>query len=267
MFVSLAMLKWVVREVLATLEDWPSAVQGAVLARDRTLPLVASLADIFPDSGLRRGSTVVVGSGPVPGTTSLALALLSGPSAGGSWCAVVGAPDLGLVAAAQLGIDLERLAVVPSPGAKWAVVTAALLEGFDLVLLCPSEPVSHSDARKLEARARERGSVLAVLGEVWPGTANIHLGVVAGSWRGLEDGCGYLAGRQVEVVTAGRGAASRPRRTRLWLGGLPFGSIAGQAPDGLPKVLRSEAVPEELAEMVLSEVLDDEVAVGADLAG
>jgi hypothetical protein len=165
----------------------------------------------------------VVGPGSSPGSMSLALALLSGPSAGGSWCAVVGAPDLGLVAAAQFGIDLERLAVVPAPGARWAVVTAALLEGFDVVLLRPDGQAAQSDARKLEARARERGAVLAVLGD-WPGSADIHLRVTSGRWRGLGEGFGYLAGRQLEVVTGGRGAASRPRRARLWLRGTPFGT-------------------------------------------
>ena len=93
---------------------------GSVLAQDYTLPLVAPLASLFPEGGVRRGTTVLIGSsspGPSsPGMMSLALALLSGPCTGGSWCAVVGAPDLGLVAAAQLGIALERLAVVPSPG-------------------------------------------------------------------------------------------------------------------------------------------------------
>jgi hypothetical protein len=219
------------REVLATVEGRPlSALPGAsrgavpgadpgpVLARDRKLPLVTALAGLFPEGGLRRGSTVVVGPGSAPGATSLVLALLSGPCAGGSWCAVVGAPDLGLVAAAQLGNDLERLAMVPAPGARWAVVTAALLEGFDVVLLRPDGQAAPPDARKLEARARERGAVLAVLGD-WPGSADIHLRVASGRWRGLGDGFGYVAGRQLEVVAGGRGAASRPRRARLSLRG------------------------------------------------
>jgi hypothetical protein len=98
-------------------------------------------------------------------------------------------------------------------------VTAALLEGFDMVLLRPGGHVSNSDARKLEARARERGSVLAVMGDGWPGTADVRLGIVAGCWRGIEDGRGYLWGREVDVVSSGRGAATRQRRARTWLGG------------------------------------------------
>jgi len=212
------------RELLAPVETG----SGAVLARERVLPLSAPLAGLFPEGALRRGSTVVVGRGAFPGTTSLALALLSGPCAGGSWCAVVGVPDLGLVAAAQLGLDLERLAVVPCPGPRWAVVTAALLEGFDMVLLRPGGHVSGSDARKLEARARERGSVLAVMGDGWPGTADVRLAIVAGCWRGIEDGPGYLWGREVDVVSSGRGAATRQRRARTWLGGpLPEPVAAG----------------------------------------
>jgi hypothetical protein len=204
------------------------ATAGAVLAQDRLLPLVAPLAGLFPEGGLRRGSTVVIGRGAspktgalcagTPGVTSLALTLLSGPCAGGSWCAVVGAPDLGLVAAGQVGVDMERLAVVPSPGPKWATVTAALLEGFDVVLLRAAGQTAPSDARKLEARARERGSVLAVMGDGWPGSAAVRLDVVAGRWCGLEDGCGHLWGREIEVVASGRGAASRPRRAVIWFG-------------------------------------------------
>jgi hypothetical protein len=86
------------------------------------------------------------------------------------------------------------------------------------VLLRAAGQVSYSDARKLEARARERGSVLAVMGDGWPGSAAVRLGIVTGRWCGLEDGCGHLWGREVEVVASGRGSASRPQRARIWFG-------------------------------------------------
>ncbi|MGH9106058.1 MAG: hypothetical protein ACRDZX_09505 [Acidimicrobiales bacterium] len=220
------------REVQAVVDANSRAVSGTALARDRTLPLVASLVGLFPEGGLRRGSTVVLARGAHPGVTSLALNLLGGPVAGGSWCAVVGAPDLGLVAAAQLGIGLERLALVPRPGAEWAVVTAALLEGFDVVLLFAPSPVNQAGASKLEARARERGSVLAVVAESWPGRADMRLEVVTCRRLGLGDGFGYLAGCEIEVVARGRGAASRPRRARLCPGGLPPGPYGAAPPAG-----------------------------------
>ena len=233
-----------------------------VLAQDCLLPLVAPLAGLFPEGGLRRGTTVLIGpSSPRPsspgasGATSLALALLSGPCTDGSWCAVVGAPDLGLVAAAQFGIALERLAVVPSPGPTWSAVTAALLEGFDLVLLRTAGRVSFSDARKLEARARERRSVLAVMGDSWPGAADVRLNVVRGRWSGLEDGCGHLWGRDVEVVAGGRGASSRERRARILFGRPPLGPAAS----GLEPVWGEAVLP--------AGVPSSEVAVGMDIAG
>ena len=193
---------------------------GPVVAEDLTLPLAPALEPLFPEGRLRRGTTVEIGRGAALGATSLALALLRGPCAEGSWCAVVGIPGLGLVAAAQLGADLGHVAVVPFPGTKWPVVTAALLEGLDIVVLRPpGGAVGQPAARKLEARARERGAVLVVIGGGWPGAVDIRLAVVAARWRGIEDGHGHLWGREVEVAASGRGAASRERRARFWLGG------------------------------------------------
>ena len=78
------------------------------------LPVVAPLARLLPAGGLRRGTTVAVAAGPA--ATSLLWAVLVEASAGGAWVGVVGRPDLGLVAAAEAGMRLERLALVPAPG-------------------------------------------------------------------------------------------------------------------------------------------------------
>ncbi|MDQ2754472.1 MAG: hypothetical protein M3R71_02860, partial [Actinomycetota bacterium] len=130
------------------------------LAGDRLLELSDALAPLFSDRGLRRGSTVAVETGQVPGSTLLSLALLAGPSRAGSWAGVVGFPALGLVAAAQAGITLQRLALIPDPGAQWPVVVAALVDSLDVVLLRLPARTAPGDARRLTARARERGAVL-----------------------------------------------------------------------------------------------------------
>ena len=106
--------------------------------------------------------TVTGGSGSV-GLTSAALALVAASSAAGSWCAAVGMPALGAVAAAELGLDLARFALVPAAGPQWATVTAALLDALDIVMVQPPFRVQSADARRLSARARERGSVLLVM--------------------------------------------------------------------------------------------------------
>ena len=113
------------RGLLRRLEDRATGVRPVAEpgADGRVLRVVAPLAALLPGGGLRRGATVAV-TGAV-GATSLMLALLAEASAGGAWAGVVGRPDLGLVAAAEAGIALERLALVPYPGADLVAVAAS----------------------------------------------------------------------------------------------------------------------------------------------
>jgi hypothetical protein len=214
--------------VTSSVDDAGLRVRPVTMAGELLLAVVAPLAPLFPEGGLRRGSTVVVrsdGAAAGAGATSLALAVGAAASQSGSWCAAVGWPALGLVAAAGLGVALERLALVPRPGDQWASVTAALVEAVDVILLRPPRGVRSSDARRLTARVRERGVVLVVCpgaggGRAWPDVVDLTLLVSAASpWRGLGQGHGYLQARSVEVASSGRGAASRERRVRLWLPG------------------------------------------------
>jgi hypothetical protein len=155
-------------------------------------------------------------------------------SQAGSWCAAVGWPALGLVAAAGLGMVLERFALVPHPGEQWQAVTAALIDAVDVILVTPPGAVRASDARRLTARVRERGVVLVVRGARggWPEAADIMLSVTPTEWRGLGQGHGYLQARSVEVTSSGRGAASRERRVQLWLPGSngTLGALSARKP-------------------------------------
>ncbi|GAA4599905.1 hypothetical protein BJY16_003257 [Actinoplanes octamycinicus] len=187
----------------------------------RMLPVAAELGNLLPGGGLRRGSTVAVAGGRAAragGGTSLMLALLAAASRAGSWCAVVGLPALGALAAAETGIVLERLALVPDPGPDWPTVVAALIDGVDVVVTAVPGPVSASIASRLAARARQRGSVLMPFG-AWSG-ADVTLQVSRGQWEGLGNGRGRLRRREVTVVANGRGAAARPRELTLWMPGL-----------------------------------------------
>jgi hypothetical protein len=198
------------------------------VADQRVLPVLPPLPDLLPWDGLRRGTTVAVG-----GTTSLLLALMAGPSQAGSWCAVVGVGSLGVVAAAEMGVALDRLALVPAPGPEWPVVVAALLDALDLVVVAPPERMRGSDARRLSARARQRGSVLVPFGQ-WE-CADVRLSMDGGIWTGLGSGHGHLQARRVTVSAEGRGSAARPRRIQLWLPALG-GAISQdrKAPHPLP---------------------------------
>jgi hypothetical protein len=193
-------------------------VRPVTLAAERMLPVLPALRSLMPDAeGLRRGTTVSVGGGSGTGATSLAMALLAGAVRDGSWAAVAGLPTMGLAAAAGFGVALQRLVLVAEPpAATWATVVATLVDAFDLVLARTPGRVRTGDARRLAARARERGSVLIVLADSWEG-AELRLTVVDAVWEGLEAGHGHLRARRVTVETGGRRRADRPHLVDLWL--------------------------------------------------
>jgi hypothetical protein len=197
------------------------------------VPVAPALVGLLPGGALERGSVLTV-----TGSGSLVLALIAEASSAGAWCAEVGTAGLGIAAAAEAGVVLDRFARVPRPGDRWPEVVAALLDGFDIVVVHPwvddgtsvgpprrgGQAVRAQHAiRRLTARARERGAVV-VSTMPWEG-ASLSLTVTAQRWHGLGAGHGHLTARAVEVTAVGRGSAVRPRRARLWLPG-PDGRVA-----------------------------------------
>jgi len=195
----------------------------------RVLPVLPELSRVLPSRGLRRGSTIAIlpGQSWPAGGSSLVLALLAEASRSGSWCAVVGVPAFGAVAAAQVGIALDRLALVPYPGPEWPTVVAALFDGVDVVVSAVPTGVSGSIAKRLGARVRQRGCVFVPYGR-WEG-ADVTLQVVRGAWEGLGQGRGRLRRRQVSISARGRGAASRVKEVKIWMPAASgrFGGVVG----------------------------------------
>ena len=179
-------------------------------------PVAEPIAPLLP-GGLRPGSVVAV-----QGSMALLLAMLAAATTQGVWAAVIGAGDLGVLAAAEAGVVVQRLALIPRPGPDPASVAAALLDGVALVALASTDRISPGARRSLAARARQRGSVLLPLGR-WPGV-DIELDCRAEAWHGAEAGHGRLRSREVVVRAVGRGAAARPRTARLLLPG-PGGPV------------------------------------------
>ena len=180
------------------------------------LPVLPALGELLP-GGLARGSVVAAGRWSL-----LCLALAAGASVAGAWCAVTGVPQLGVSAAAGVGLDPARMLLVAEPGTAWPQVVASLLDGCELVLLRPPGPAPARVRRRLEAVLRRCGGVLVVAGD-WDG-AQARLLVTRQEWAGIEAGHGRLRARRVLVVADGRGAAARPRTQWLWLPG-PDGSV------------------------------------------
>lgn len=120
---------------LATVRSLQHRISSMQAARlDHGLPTPPELRPLLPGGALRRGSSVAV-----QGSLQLALALLCGASASGAWCGVIGVPNLGIEAAAQLGLSLERLVLVPRPGAHELTITGMLSEVLTALVLCPAK--------------------------------------------------------------------------------------------------------------------------------
>jgi len=190
------------------------------------VPVLPALRPVVP--GLRPGSVVGLNG---QGSGSLAMALVAGVSRhggegeAGGWCAVVGMPEFGVVAAAGMGAEPERLLLVDDPGDRWPDAVAALIEAVDLVLLRPPERPGTAAVRRLSALARKHGCVLTVTDHDWPGTT-LRLRLADTEWTGLSDGHGRLKGRRARLIAEQRGA---PESTWIWLPG-PDGAVTAYEP-------------------------------------
>src|SRR6266568_9689040 len=190
------------------------------------LPVLSALRELLPRSGLARGSVLAVAEFGL-----LCLALAAAASADGAWCGITGIPEAGMLAAAGLGLDAERILLVPDPGPGWPQVVASLLDGCELVLLRPPARAPAQVRQRLEATLRRGRGVLLVAGD-WPG-AQVRLRVVTQRWTGLGDGHGRLRACCAEVVADGRGEAAMTRTRWLWLPG-EDGGVAVADPRDVP---------------------------------
>lgn len=161
------------------------------------LPVPESLAELLPGS-LPRGSVAVLS-----GARSLTLGLVAAVTAAGGHAAIVGQPDVGLLAAVEMGADLSRLAVIPDPGADPVEVAAVLMDGLDLVVLgLGGRSVAPTRARAVTARARQKGCTLVITDGDWHGAS--------ARWESRV--CGYeVTGAGAGAPTPGCGRISRVR--------------------------------------------------------
>lgn len=165
---------------------------------------------------LPRGTVAVLS-----GARSLALRMVAAATAAGGHAAIVGQPDVGLLAAVEMGADLSRVAVIPYPGSDPVEVAAVLLDGLDLVVLAlAGRSVSMSRARAVTARARQKGCTLLVTGGDWHGaSARLDARV-----------CGYEMVGSGGAAIPGRGRIGRVRldtRTRSRIPGQPRIAVGG----------------------------------------
>jgi hypothetical protein len=180
----------------------PAPSADALPDSESLLPVPESLAEPSPASGrypqptpLPRGAVAVLS-----GARSLPLSMVAAVTAEGGHAAIVGQPDVGLLAAVEMGADLSRIAVIPEPGSDPVEVAAVLMDGMDLVVLgLGGRSVPPSRARAVVARARQKGCTLLVTDGDWHGaSARLEAKV-----------CGY------EITGRGRPGFGRISKVRL----------------------------------------------------
>jgi hypothetical protein len=146
--------------------------------------------------------------------------MVAAVTAAGGNAAIVGQPDIGLLAAVEMGADLSRLAVIPDPGTDPVEVAAVLIDGMDLVVLgLGGRRVPLTRARAVVARARLKGCTLLVTDGDWQGAPTrlearvCGYDITAGNRGTPVCGFGRISGVRLQVsgVCAGRRVLGRAR--------------------------------------------------------
>ena len=169
---------------------------------------------LLPDSGLVRGRIVRCCG---DAAASLALSLCARASQQGSWLGVVGLSHLGISCAVEHGVALERMVFVhpPDTSRDWSTTMAAVIDGFDLLIVAVPEKLSVADARRVQARLQSRRSVMIIVdsstltqssfsNDTHPFHADVVLDTKTKSWSGIDKGSGYLQRREVAIKVSGR---------------------------------------------------------------
>ena len=185
----------------------PTTVDDLLPGSEATLPVPQSLAEVLPDA-LPRGSVAVLS-----GARSLPVSMVAAVTAAGGNAAIVGQSDIGLLAAAEMGADLSRLAVIPAPGTDPVEVAAVLMDGMDLIVLAlGGRSVPMTRARAVVARAQQKGCTLLVTDGDWQG-ASIRLKARVCGYETTADTPGFGRISKVRLEVCAEGRAIRRART------------------------------------------------------
>lgn len=181
------------------------------------LAVPAALAELLPRNGIARGSVV-----SAEGARSMIVALVAAVSGAGGHVAVVGLPQLSMLAAVEMGADLSGIALIERPGPDPVEIGGILLDGMDLVVLgLDGAAVAPARAKVLASRARKQSSVLVVTGGRWPG-AQLRLSSRVTDYRNgpasgpRTAGHGRILGWHLQVSVEGRG--QRPATSEISCG-------------------------------------------------
>jgi len=175
-----------------------------------TLPVPLELRAMFPEGGLVRGRTVLC-SGDA--AVAMALRVVSSATQAGSWLGIVGVHNVGVQAASEHGVALQRVVFVQpasSSRTEWVSTVAAAADGFDVLMLEVPRGITEADARRVQTRIQARRNALVLVGAMHQSAVqsvfqpDVIMNTATTQWHGIERGAGYVQGRDVQVAVSGR---------------------------------------------------------------
>ncbi len=196
---------------LAHLREQMNAISARAGAPERTsvpghdvLPVPGPLGELLPDHGLARGTMVTCPRGAV------LCGFLAAATAAGQHAAILTdptGPQIGLLAASEMGADLQRLFLVRTPADRAAEIVGVLADGIDLIVLdLPHARIAPTALEKLRGRLRAKGAILVATRTDWARHAHLDLQVRRRPDYGLGRGRGRV--RQldldIDVLVGGR---------------------------------------------------------------
>lgn len=199
-------------------------VSSTSFASERILPVDDLFVPLFhapgaERSGLVRGQVIHCAGAA---SLSLALSLTAAATRAGAWLAIVDVPALGVEAAGELGVPLERLVRIETGSTgQWADVMGAVADGFELIVTEVPRGISATMARRVHQRLRARGGVLLTTASGRRGSplsSDLDVHAVSSQWEGLGAGHGHLAARRLVVEASGRRLPT-VRSIDVWLPG------------------------------------------------
>lgn len=214
------------RRALVLAEERAGLRTGGSLEVQRALSRAAAPRDAGRDAGHDAASPAApgpwgslvehsAGAVSISGSTTLLLAAAALHQGPHGWCAVLGGEDLGWCAAAELGLDLSRVLVVPAAALEPSAVLAAasaLLDGVGVLLIGrrAARVLSPRSRRLLTVRARERGALI-LTGSAWEGARALEAaplgpdGACSEAPSAQDPGAGEHSGPVSRTGGAGRG--------------------------------------------------------------
>ncbi|MFE9327655.1 hypothetical protein ACIHDR_48270 [Nocardia sp. NPDC052278] len=185
---------------------------GAAPVTTKLLSVPGGLGEALPHGGLPLGRTIAC-----TGSSTPLLGLLAAATSQRKRVAVVGRPQLGLLAFVEMGGDLTRLAHIPYPGPDPLEVAVVLLDGLDIVVLDTPDTAPASRIRAALARVRSHDAIL-ILTQPARLAVDLEIRCDRAEYVGLARGRGLLRAVSYDITVTGR-ATPRPLTTRVHLQG------------------------------------------------